>query len=117
MPPGIRKEVRSALRDAGQQVREDAAQKTAGKLRSPKSAAGYRVVVRQRGVFVEQSLRKTTGLRPKWGGTQMRDSLIPALEEDKDDTARRMEEAMQNVVDLFVLLSRWQGEGLIGTEL
>lgn len=102
------------MRDVGEKVRADSQQKTEDKLSSPKSARGYRVVVRQRGVAVEQSLRKTTGLRGDWGVQQMRHSLIPALQDNEDDTIERMEKAMQEVVDFFTLAARWQGEGLTG---
>lgn len=35
-------------------------------------------------VFVEQSARKKTGLRPDFGALQMRDALEPALEQKAD---------------------------------
>lgn len=37
-----------------------------------RTALGLRPYVRLRGVEVDQTLRKTTGLRPDWGRTQMR---------------------------------------------
>jgi hypothetical protein len=57
-----RKEVRAAFREVGDIVRVDAARRLDGL--SPKAAAGLRTRVRQRGVSVEQSLRRTTGKRP-----------------------------------------------------
>lgn len=91
--------VRKVLRSVGDDVQRDAVQET-----SPvdaRSAAGYRVYVRQRGVGVEQSLRKTTGLHPEWGSWQMRHALIPALEANEDDSERKMEEALSLVSDRF----------------
>ena len=114
MPKETRKEIRGVLRQVGQRVRNSAANKTSNILLSGRSAHGYRVVVRTRGVAVEQSLRKTTGLRGDWGVDQMRYSLIPALESHKTDTEQAMEKAMVELADLFTLLARWQGEGLIG---
>lgn len=109
----VDKEVRNALREAAKPVLEDARAKEFNRLRSRKSAAGLRTVVRTRGVSVEQSLRKTTGQRPKWGGTQMRYALVPALQENVDETARKVDEAMDNIVDLFALTARWQRTGLL----
>jgi len=94
-----KREVRSAFRDVGEGVREEAAQRFAHV--SPRSAAGYRVRVRQRGVSVEQSLRKTTGTRPDFGEVQMRDALIPALEDNADDIERRMTDAIDRIADHF----------------
>jgi hypothetical protein len=94
-----KREVRSTLRKVGELVRVDAT----GKLmdEAPKSALGYRVRVRQRGVEVEQSLRKTTGLHPEWGGYQMRHALEPALDENEEATVRAMEHALDVVCAHF----------------
>ena len=94
-----RLEVRHTLRDVGQIVQRDAAQRF-----SPinaRSAAGYKVRVRQRGVAVEQSIRKTTGAHPEWGSLQMRRALIPALYAKEDDTKRAMDAAMDKVARDF----------------
>ncbi len=68
---------------------------------SQKSAAGYRVRVRQRGVAVEQSLRKTTGTRSDFGELQMRQALLPALEANEDRVESAMEAAIDTVADHF----------------
>ena len=94
-----RKAVRDELRQAGEHVRVDAANKFS--RYDTKTAAGYKTRVRQRGVEVEQSLRKTTGLRPKFGGLQMRRALLPALEENEDETVRSMELALDRIADRF----------------
>ncbi len=91
--------VRKVLRSVGEDVQRDAVQDV-----SPvdsRTAGGYRVYVRQRGVGVEQSLRKTTGLHPEWGSWQMRHALVPALEANEDSTERKMEEALSLVSDRF----------------
>lgn len=98
-PKDTRKELRAAFREVGETVRADAAQRLDAV--SPKSAAGFRTRVRQRGVAVEQSLRKTTGKRPDWGATQMRDALVPALEDKEDETEQAFEDAMDRVADRF----------------
>lgn len=113
MPPEIRKDVRGALREAGEQVRKDSASKTKTELNSTRSAVGYRTFVRARGVSVEQTLRKTTGLRPDWGKSQMRKSLVPALEENEPETLRLMERAAQDIADYFELVARWRSLGFI----
>lgn len=113
MPKEIQKDVRVALATAGEEVRKESDALTSRELRSPKSGHGYRVRVRNTGVFVEQSLRKTTGLRPKWGSTQMSRSLIPALEDNEDKTEVFMEKAMEEVAGFFELRARWSASGLL----
>jgi hypothetical protein len=91
--------VRQTFRNVGELVRVDAQQRF--NRYSSVSAAGYRVRVRQRGVAVEQSLRKTTGRRPDWGARQMVDALIPALDSKQTAVERRMEEAIDLVAAHF----------------
>lgn len=88
-----KREVRAALRDVGEVVRVEAV-KLLDPV-APLSAAGYRVRVRQRGVAVEQSLRKTTGLHPEWGDYQMRRVLLPA----RHNTFPEVEELFEKAVD------------------
>lgn len=94
-----KKVVRDRLRVVGQSVRDEA-QQLFGKY-DQRSAAGYRVRVRQRGVFVEQSLRKTTGLRPDYGALQMRRALLPALEDREAEVERDMQKALDDVANHF----------------
>jgi hypothetical protein len=94
-----RKAVRDELRHAGEHVRVEAGARFA--TTDAKSAAGYRTRVRQRGVAVEQSLRKTTGLRPKFGALQMRRALLPALDANEERTVREMEAALDRICDRF----------------
>lgn len=94
-----KKYVRAAFREVGDIVKVDAASRL-GDL-SEKSARGLRTRVRQRGIAVEQSLRKTTGKRPDWGKTQMRGVLIPALDEHEQDVDRAMGEALDKIADRF----------------
>lgn len=91
--------VRSAFRDVGEIVRRDAAERL---LRySSVSAGGLKVRVRQRGVAVEQSLRKTTGKRPDYGALQMRKALLPALDEQGERVDEAMAAALGHVADRF----------------
>jgi hypothetical protein len=94
-----RKAVRDELRQVGDIVRRDAV-----RFFSPvnaHSAGGYRTRVRQRGVAVEQSIRKTTGLHPEWGSLQMRRALLPALMSNEDTLTRGLEQALDRVADHF----------------
>ncbi len=91
--------VRAALRSTGVQVRADATTRFA--KYDARSASGYRVVVRQRGVNVEQSLRKTTGLRPDFGSLQMRRALLPALRDNEAELERQVEIALDRIVEHF----------------
>jgi hypothetical protein len=90
---------RDEIRKAGEHVRLDAGRLFATTDR--KSAAGYRVRVRQRGVAVEQSLRRTTGHHPNYGGLQMGRALIPALEANEQQTLSAIEQALDRVCDRF----------------
>ena len=94
-----KKEVRLILKDVGNVVRRDAASRFSAV--STKTAAGYRTVVRQRGVSVEQSLRKTTGLHPEYGSRQMRQALLPALHENEERLRLEMEHAVDLIADVF----------------
>jgi len=94
-----KKEVRGTFRVVGDIVRDEA--RSLFEDISPKSAAGYRTRVRQRGVAVEQSLRRTTGTRPDFGRLQMEEALEPALEEKEDEVEREMENAIDKVADHF----------------
>jgi len=94
-----RLEIRHALRDVGELVRSDAAVRFAPI--DARSAAGYKVRVRQRGVAVEQSLRRTTGKHPQYGALQMRRALVPALHENEAETIMKMNEALEKVARIW----------------
>ena len=110
-----RKAMRAELRLAGGLVRDDAQVKfsrygTAGagqlnfggsRASHADSAAGYRVRVRQRGVEVEQSLRKTTGKHPEYGSAQMRHGLIPAAKAKEPEFVAGVEAAISVICDRF----------------
>ena len=91
--------LRAELAYAGEATRKGAQTRLAAK--APKSAAGYKVRVRQRGVAVEQSLRKTTGIHPEWGAYQMRHALLPALAANAAETDRRIEAALDKIAARF----------------
>jgi hypothetical protein len=92
-------EVRGTFRKVGDIVREEATFRF--QRFDARSAAGYRTRVRQRGVAVEQSLRRTTGTRPDFGALQMRKALVPALDSKRDKVEREMEHAIDKVADHF----------------
>jgi hypothetical protein len=91
--------VRETFREVGQIVQREATIRF-----SPVdwgSAIGYRTRVRQRGVAVEQSRKRTTGLRPDYGSLQMRRALLPALMANADTLERELERALDRVADHF----------------
>jgi hypothetical protein len=94
-------EVRAALAKSGEIVRADAAPRLA--KYSTKSAAGLKVVVRQRGIAVEQSLRKTDGpkARRNYPGIQMRDALLPAVAERMPEVEAEFEKAVDTIARIF----------------
>jgi hypothetical protein len=107
--PSERAATREALESVGEIVRlagaRDLVQYKASKYGRPQdaqmSASSFKVRVRQRGVEVEQSLRKTTGLHPEWGRTQMKHGLIPALYQSELEVTAEFDRAMDKVVIAF----------------
>jgi hypothetical protein len=94
-----RKQVRAVLRKSGEAVRAEA---TSLFTRvDADSAAGYRVVVRQRGVSVEQSRRRTTGKHPQYGALQMRIALLPAVVTKETETVGLFEKALDDIADVI----------------
>lgn len=94
-----RKYVRAEFKHVGEIVQEDAAARFA--RYDTRSAAGYKVRVRQRGVAVEQSLRRTTGKHPEYGKLQMVKALMPALADKEGEVEARFEEAIDRVAARF----------------
>lgn len=64
-----------------------------------RSAAGFRIAVRQRGVAVEQRIKRTTGKRGDYGSLQMRRALIPSLNANEDKIVRGVEQAIDRIAD------------------
>lgn len=92
--------VREKLKEAGDVVREEGRKRF--ERYSVKSASGYRVrATRTGGVFVEQSLRKVTGLRPDYARLQMRKALEPALDAKSGEVERRLEDALDEIADIL----------------
>ena len=89
MSKDLTKELRSELREVGDIVRDDARRRFADV--DARSAAGYRTVVRQRGVAVEQRLRRTTGAHPGYGAMQMSQALSPAVDAKQDEVVDRLD--------------------------
>jgi len=92
-------EVRAAFREAGDVVKVEAA-RLFGRI-DVISAAGYRTRVRQTGVSVEQSLRRVTGKRPDYGSLQMREALLPAVEDKSGEIEDVFDDAIETVADHF----------------
>jgi len=90
---------RDELRKVGDIVRVSAVRRF--KVYDERSAAGFRTRVRQRGVEVEQSYRKTTGLHPEYGRLQMVKALLPALFSRQAEINRRIEKVLDRVAAHF----------------
>ncbi len=93
-----KKLVRARLREAGESVRIEA--KDRFSRISAESASKFKVRARAAGVFVEQSARKTTGLRPDYGSLQMTRALIPALELKADEVTEEVAKAADELRDM-----------------
>lgn len=100
-----RKSMRATFRAVGEPVRREAAELFSqygaprNRATHAKAAAGYRTRVRQRGVEVEQSARRTTGKHPEYGRAQMRHALLPALKHEEPETVARFDEAILEVCE------------------
>ena len=91
----LSREVRSGLKEAAQPVLQEAQA-----LLSPvsaDSAAGYRIVVRARGVALEQSRKRTTGLRPDWGRFQFGRAMAPAVESKEQEVVNGLEKVLDDL--------------------
>lgn len=79
---GVKRELEQELRDAGEIVATGSRQRFLGI--DARSAAGFKSRVKGFGrVVVEQSRRRTTGLRGDYGSLQMRRALLPSLVENE----------------------------------
>ena len=94
-----KKFVRDTFRKVGESVLRDAQSSTARV--HFKSAAGYKIRVRQTGIAVGQSLTRTTGEHGEWGSWQMRHALVPALYANEQKLMRDLEQALDVVADHF----------------
>lgn len=90
---------RQAFRNVGEHVRADAAS-TAAPVNT-KTAAGYKVAVKQRGVEVYQSVQKTTGRHPEYGAFQMIHILRPAQIRKAPEAEREIEQALDTLTAQF----------------
>ncbi len=91
--------LRARLKEVGNVVRDEAESMLAPL--SERSASGYRVYVRQRGVSVEQSRRKTTGTRGDWAAFQISRILIPARDSHDSLIREDAEKAVDDIARIF----------------
>jgi hypothetical protein len=98
----VRKDVRAALRETAEPVRTEATAMFS--ITDARSAAGFRVAVRQRGVAVEQRYGRTTGKHPEFGRKQMR-VLRAALASNAPHIEKGVEKAIDKIAD------RLEGKG------
>lgn len=94
----LAKDLRAGLKEAGEVVARGVREKLMELFPAPaRSAAGVVVRVRSAGlVTVEQKYRKTTGKRPDWGVTQMKDAFLPAADERQELAAQHIEAVVDN---------------------
>jgi hypothetical protein len=94
-----KKVVHEKLREAATVVRVEGYRRF--RRYSERSASGFRIRSRIGGVFVEQSLRKTTGQHPEYGTLQMRVALEPALDAKAGEVERNLEKAIDELADML----------------
>jgi hypothetical protein len=97
---GAKRALYAGLRAAAEPIAGDARSRLASYQGI--SLSTIRPSAQARGVFIVQRARRVTGLRPDFGALQMRQGLIPALENHEDDIVDKVEDA-------FALLARTQG--------
>lgn len=95
MDKELSKELRDNLREAGKIVQQEATSLFSGV--DARSAAGYKVRVRAKGVAVEQSLGRTTGQHAQYGALQMKRALTPALEAKESAVVDRLEQMLDTI--------------------
>lgn len=95
----VKRDVRNTLRKAAEPVRDEARQTVAGY--DADVAAGLRIYVRATGtVSVEQSQRRTTGLRGDFAAKQRLD-LEDAAGNHEEETVKALEDAMERIMERF----------------
>ena len=97
-----KKYVRGTFRAVGDIVRVDASRLFA--TVNARSAVGYRTYVRQRGVEVDQSLRRTPipwRRRPAYSHLQMERAMLPSLQRNEPKVVDKMADAIDTVCDHF----------------
>lgn len=92
----VLKELRPKLREAGDIVRDEG-QDLFNRI-DARSAAGYKVRVRQRGVAVEQTLPRVTGLRGDYGALQMNVALLPALQAHEQEVNKLIDSMIDDAI-------------------
>lgn len=98
MEKGTKRAVQAGLREAAGPIAETARQKLARYQGTSLSTIKPSATVR--GVAVVQRARKVTGLRPDFGGVQMRRGFEPAADEHMDTTAKEVERRIQALIEL-----------------
>jgi hypothetical protein len=91
---GLDKMLKAELKKAGDLVKGDAT----GKGSRYSGIGPYRTAVRSRGVAVEQSKGKVTGLRGDFGALQMRNVLEPSLQENEAEARRIVEHGLERLI-------------------
>ena len=99
---GTAKAVRSRLRQAAKPIRDDVESRF--DPYNKKSAQGYRVIVRKRGISIEQRYRKTTGKRPDYTVLQVTRALDPAYDAGINGVVVEVGHALDDIADIFVNL-------------
>lgn len=92
----LKRELEAELRDAGELVASGARSRFLGV--DARSAAGFKSRVKGFGrVVVQQSRRRTTGLRGDYGSLQMRRALIPAVADNQERVLAHMEGTLDRI--------------------
>lgn len=63
------------------------------------TAAGVKTRIRGASALVQQSMRKTTGQHPNYGGLQMRHGFLPALASNEDEIVKGVEDMLDRVIN------------------
>lgn len=90
--------MREELRKAAEPVRDDATRLFLTRITPRTQATRYGISVRRTGVVaVEQRKRRTTGKRPDFGGLQMREALVPSLNNNQAEVLAHLDRAIEKM--------------------
>ena len=100
-PKAVEKALRAEFRAVGQIVAQEWSQRFA--KYSERTAAGLKPYTRLRGVEVDQTLSKTTGLRPDWGRRQMAVGL-QVLDDEHDQIVEGIDQTITAAAEAVGLM-------------
>jgi hypothetical protein len=95
------KDLQKAAREAAKPVAQEVARLAALHGWSQATVSGIRAGSQHGIGIVRQQRRKTTGTQPRFGGLQMREAFLPALDARTPEVIHQMEAALDRAISRF----------------